>query len=134
MKRTSAIRQLANDTALDSLLYGYIKYHKKTVKNGQARIRESEKYKAEARKVKPRSKSAKKSQKFSLYTKTRTNDAMTSESIQAMIDRAIQRNSTHTQDGESQSSGGGIRRPVQPARVLFLPDINKCQTLELQGN
>ncbi|GJT91491.1 reverse transcriptase domain-containing protein [Tanacetum coccineum] len=38
------------------------------------------------------------------------NDAMTSESIQAMIDRAIQRNST--QDDESQSSGGGIRRPV----------------------
>ncbi|GKC43853.1 hypothetical protein Tco_1061575, partial [Tanacetum coccineum] len=41
--------------------YGYIKNHKKTVKNGQARTRESEEYKrsqrfkAEARKVKPQS-------------------------------------------------------------------------------
>ncbi|GJZ05835.1 hypothetical protein Tco_0539628 [Tanacetum coccineum] len=32
--------------------YGYIKNHKKTVKNGQARTRESKEYKAEARKVK----------------------------------------------------------------------------------
>ncbi|GJW19256.1 hypothetical protein Tco_0026692, partial [Tanacetum coccineum] len=38
------------------------KNHKKTVKNGQARTRESVEYKAEARKVKPQSKSAKKSQ------------------------------------------------------------------------
>ncbi|GKD87866.1 hypothetical protein Tco_1359020 [Tanacetum coccineum] len=43
--------------------YGYIKNHKKTVKNRQARTRESVEYKAEARKVKPQSKSAKKSQK-----------------------------------------------------------------------
>ncbi|GKF45886.1 hypothetical protein Tco_0135688, partial [Tanacetum coccineum] len=42
--------------------YEYIKNHKKTVKNGQARTQESEEYKAEARKVKPQSKSAKKSQ------------------------------------------------------------------------
>ncbi|GJZ45453.1 putative reverse transcriptase domain-containing protein [Tanacetum coccineum] len=42
--------------------YGYIKNHKKTVKNRQARTRESVEYKAEARKVKPQSKSAKKSQ------------------------------------------------------------------------
>ncbi|GKA78101.1 reverse transcriptase domain-containing protein [Tanacetum coccineum] len=42
--------------------YGYIKNHKKTVKNEQARTRESEEYKAEARKVKPQSKSAKKNQ------------------------------------------------------------------------
>ncbi|GKD84866.1 hypothetical protein Tco_1356020 [Tanacetum coccineum] len=34
------------------LRYGYIKNHKKTIKNGQARTRESEEYKAEARKVK----------------------------------------------------------------------------------
>ncbi|GJU91396.1 hypothetical protein Tco_1303819 [Tanacetum coccineum] len=33
--------------------YGYIKNHKKTVKNGQAQTRESEEYKAKARKVKP---------------------------------------------------------------------------------
>ncbi|GJV27741.1 putative reverse transcriptase domain-containing protein [Tanacetum coccineum] len=42
-------------------------------------------------------------------TRQGANDAMTRESIQAMIDRAIQRNST--QDDGSQSSGGGIRRP-----------------------
>nr|GEX69481.1 reverse transcriptase domain-containing protein [Tanacetum cinerariifolium] len=42
---------------------------------------------------------------------------MTLESIQAMIDQAIQRNSTHTQDDTSQNSGGGPRRPVQPAHV-----------------
>ncbi|GKA45931.1 putative reverse transcriptase domain-containing protein [Tanacetum coccineum] len=41
-------------------------------------------------------------------TRQGANDAMTPESIQAMIDRAIQRNST--QDDRSQSSGGGIRR------------------------
>nr|GEV20311.1 transposon Ty3-G Gag-Pol polyprotein [Tanacetum cinerariifolium] len=49
-------------------------------------------------------------------TRQGTNDAMTPESIQAMIDQAIQRNSTHTQDNASQSSGGGLKRPVQPAR------------------
>nr|GEZ35538.1 hypothetical protein [Tanacetum cinerariifolium] len=41
-----------------------------------------------------------------------TNNAMTPESIQAMIDRAIQRNSTHTQDDASQSSSGGLKRHV----------------------
>ncbi|GJY99987.1 hypothetical protein Tco_0517417 [Tanacetum coccineum] len=34
-------------------VYGYIKNHKKTVKNEQARTREPEEYKAEARKAKP---------------------------------------------------------------------------------
>ncbi|GKD38346.1 hypothetical protein Tco_1258553 [Tanacetum coccineum] len=34
----------------------------------------------------------------------------------SMIHRAIQRNSTHTQDDASHNSGGGLRRPVQPAR------------------
>nr|GFB38052.1 reverse transcriptase domain-containing protein [Tanacetum cinerariifolium] len=38
-----------------------------------------------------------------LVTRQGTNDAMTPESIQAMIDRAIQRNSPHTQDDASQS-------------------------------
>nr|GEW40042.1 reverse transcriptase domain-containing protein [Tanacetum cinerariifolium] len=47
-------------------------------------------------------------------TRQGTNDAMTSESIEAMIDWAIQRNFTHTQDDASQSSSGGLRRPVQP--------------------
>nr|GEX84098.1 putative reverse transcriptase domain-containing protein [Tanacetum cinerariifolium] len=49
-------------------------------------------------------------------TRQGTNVIMTPDSIQAMIDRAIQRNSTHTQDDASQNSGGGPRRPVQPVR------------------
>nr|GEZ45198.1 hypothetical protein [Tanacetum cinerariifolium] len=65
-------------------------------------------------------------------TRQRTNDAMTPESIQAMIDRAIQRDSTHTQDDASQSSGGGLRRPVQPARVCSYTDFMKCQPLNFK--
>ncbi|GJU41304.1 hypothetical protein Tco_1194261 [Tanacetum coccineum] len=42
-------------------------------------------------------------------TRQGTNDAMTPESIQVMIDRAIQRNSTQTQDDASHNSGGGLR-------------------------
>ncbi|GJU83713.1 reverse transcriptase domain-containing protein [Tanacetum coccineum] len=66
-------------------------------------------------------------------TRQGTNDAMTPESIQAMIDRAIQRNSTQTQDEDSQNSGGGIRSPVQPARVCTYPDFMKCQPLNFKG-
>nr|GFB15517.1 hypothetical protein [Tanacetum cinerariifolium] len=66
-------------------------------------------------------------------TRQGTNDAMTPESIQAMIDRAIQRNSTHTQDDVSQSSGGGLRKPVQPARVCSYTDFMKCQPLNFKG-
>ncbi|GJW80730.1 reverse transcriptase domain-containing protein [Tanacetum coccineum] len=50
-------------------------------------------------------------------TRQGTNDAMTPGSIQAMIDQEIQRNSNQTQDEDSQNSGIGIRRPVQPARL-----------------
>ncbi|GKA26214.1 hypothetical protein Tco_0712323 [Tanacetum coccineum] len=50
-----------------------------------------------------------------------------------MIYRAIQRNSTHTQDDASQSSGGGLRRPVQPARVCSYTDFMKCQPLNFKG-
>ncbi|GJW44380.1 hypothetical protein Tco_0073179 [Tanacetum coccineum] len=58
-------------------MYGYIKNHKKTVKNRQARTRESVEYKAEARKVKPQSKSAKKSQSVHyLKTKLKYTSAM----------------------------------------------------------
>ncbi|GKA09045.1 putative reverse transcriptase domain-containing protein [Tanacetum coccineum] len=64
-------------------------------------------------------------------TRQGANDAMTPESIQAMIDRAIQRNST--QDDASQSSGGGIRRHVQPARVCSYTDFMKCQPLNFKG-
>nr|GFC84852.1 reverse transcriptase domain-containing protein [Tanacetum cinerariifolium] len=52
-------------------------------------------------------------------TRQGTNDAMTPEFIQAMIDWEIQRNSTYTPDDASQSSGGGLRRPVQPARAAL---------------
>nr|GEU36687.1 putative reverse transcriptase domain-containing protein [Tanacetum cinerariifolium] len=62
-----------------------------------------------------------------------TNNAMTPKSIQAMINRAIQRNSVHTQDDASQSSGGGLRRPVQPARVCSYTDFMKCQPLNFKG-
>nr|GFC92155.1 reverse transcriptase domain-containing protein [Tanacetum cinerariifolium] len=58
---------------------------------------------------------------------------MTLESIQAMIDLAIQRNSTHTQEDTSQNSGGGPRRPVQPARVCSYTDFMKCQPLNFKG-
>ncbi|GJR07662.1 putative reverse transcriptase domain-containing protein [Tanacetum coccineum] len=64
-------------------------------------------------------------------TRQGANNAMTPESIQAMIDQAIQRNST--QDDGSQSSGGGIRRPVQPTRVCSYPDFMKCQPLNFKG-
>nr|GFB82120.1 hypothetical protein [Tanacetum cinerariifolium] len=66
-------------------------------------------------------------------TRQGTNDTMTPESIQAMIDRAIQRNSTHTQDDASQSLGEGLRRPVQPARVCSYTDFIKCQPLNFKG-
>nr|GEU40460.1 putative reverse transcriptase domain-containing protein [Tanacetum cinerariifolium] len=62
-----------------------------------------------------------------------TNDAMNPKSIQAMIDQAIQRNSTHTQDDASQSSGGGLRRRVQPAVVCSYTDFIKCQPLNFKA-
>ncbi|GKA93974.1 reverse transcriptase domain-containing protein [Tanacetum coccineum] len=66
-------------------------------------------------------------------TRQRTNDVMTPESIQAMIDRAIQRNSTHTQGDASHNSGGGLRRPVQHVHVCSYPDFMKCQPLNFKG-
>nr|GEV09918.1 putative reverse transcriptase domain-containing protein [Tanacetum cinerariifolium] len=66
-------------------------------------------------------------------TRQGTNDSVTPESIQAMIHRSIQRNSTHTQDDASQSSGGGPRRPVQPTRVCSYTDFMKCQPLNFKG-
>nr|GEV75292.1 reverse transcriptase domain-containing protein [Tanacetum cinerariifolium] len=56
-------------------------------------------------------------------TRQGTNDAITPKSIQAMIDREIQRNSTHTQDNASQSSSEGLRRPVQPARLEKMESV-----------
>ncbi|GKE20140.1 putative reverse transcriptase domain-containing protein [Tanacetum coccineum] len=66
-------------------------------------------------------------------TRQGANDAMTPESIQAVIDRAIQRNSTHTQDDASHNSGGGLRRLVQPAHVYSYTDFMKCQPLNFKG-
>ncbi|GJV06304.1 putative reverse transcriptase domain-containing protein [Tanacetum coccineum] len=66
-------------------------------------------------------------------TRQGANDAMTLESIQAMIDRAIQINSTHTQDDASQSSGGGLQRPMQPVRICSYTDFMKCQPLHFKG-
>ncbi|GJQ91012.1 putative reverse transcriptase domain-containing protein [Tanacetum coccineum] len=66
-------------------------------------------------------------------TRQGTNDTMTPESIQAMIDQAIQKNPTHTQDDASQNSGGGPRRSVQPTRVCSYTDFMKCQPLNFKG-
>ncbi|GJY32630.1 putative reverse transcriptase domain-containing protein [Tanacetum coccineum] len=66
-------------------------------------------------------------------TRQGINDAMTPESIQAMIDREIQRNSTHTRDDASQNSGGGPRRHVQLARVCSYTNFKKCQPLNFKG-
>ncbi|GJZ52295.1 putative reverse transcriptase domain-containing protein [Tanacetum coccineum] len=66
-------------------------------------------------------------------TRQGANDALTPESIQAMIDRAIQRNSTHTQDDASHNSGEGLRRHVQPARVCSYIDFMKCQPFNFKG-
>ncbi|GKF18499.1 reverse transcriptase domain-containing protein, partial [Tanacetum coccineum] len=56
---------------------------------------------------------------------------MTSESIQAMIDQALPRNSTNG-DG-SHSSHGDNRRNVQTARPYFYADFMKCQPLNFKG-
>nr|GEW21538.1 reverse transcriptase domain-containing protein [Tanacetum cinerariifolium] len=50
-----------------------------------------------------------------------------------MIDRAIQRNFTHTQEDARQNLGGGPRRPVQPARVCSYTKFMKCQPLNFEG-
>ncbi|GKC18890.1 putative reverse transcriptase domain-containing protein [Tanacetum coccineum] len=67
-------------------------------------------------------------------TRQGANDAMTPESIQAMINRAIQRKSTHTQDDASHNSGEGLRIHVQPACVCSYTDLMKCQPLNFKGH
>ncbi|GJT07852.1 reverse transcriptase domain-containing protein [Tanacetum coccineum] len=57
---------------------------------------------------------------------------MTPETVQAMIDQALHRNSTDTHDKGSQNSGGGPRRPVQPAHVCSYTDFMKCQPLNFK--
>ncbi|GJX90016.1 hypothetical protein Tco_0343342 [Tanacetum coccineum] len=56
---------------------------------------------------------------------------MTPESIQAMIEQALLRNSTNG-DG-SHSSHGDNRRNVQTARPCFYADFMKCQPLNFKG-
>ncbi|GJV35764.1 hypothetical protein Tco_1408241 [Tanacetum coccineum] len=53
---------------------------------------------------------------------------MTPKTVQAMIDQALQRNSTNTHDDRSQNSGGGPGRPV-----CSYTDILKCQPLNFKG-
>ncbi|GJY24603.1 reverse transcriptase domain-containing protein [Tanacetum coccineum] len=57
---------------------------------------------------------------------------MTPESIQAMIDQALLRNSTNG-DG-SHSSHGDNQRNVQTTRPCFYADFMKCQHLNIKGN
>ncbi|GKD28533.1 hypothetical protein Tco_1239311, partial [Tanacetum coccineum] len=57
---------------------------------------------------------------------------MTPESIQAMIEQALLRNSTNG-DG-SHSSHGDNRRNVQTTRPCFYADFMKCQPLNFKGN
>ncbi|GKE35791.1 reverse transcriptase domain-containing protein [Tanacetum coccineum] len=64
---------------------------------------------------------------------TRQGDTTIMTTVQAMIDQALQRNSTNTHDDESQNSGGGPRRPVQPAHVCSYTDFMKCQPLNFKG-
>ncbi|GJV23680.1 putative reverse transcriptase domain-containing protein [Tanacetum coccineum] len=56
---------------------------------------------------------------------------MTSESVQAMIDQALQRNSTN--GDASHSSHGDDRRNVQITRPCFYADFMKCQPLNIKG-
>ncbi|GJW34085.1 hypothetical protein Tco_0054117 [Tanacetum coccineum] len=58
---------------------------------------------------------------------------MTPETVQAMIDQALQRNSTNTHDDGSQNSGGGPGRSVQPTRICSYTDFMKCQPLNFKG-
>nr|GEZ55197.1 reverse transcriptase domain-containing protein [Tanacetum cinerariifolium] len=57
---------------------------------------------------------------------------MTSESVQAMIDQALMRNSTNG-DG-SQSSHRNNTRNVQTTRPYFYADFMKCHPLNFKGN
>ncbi|GJR80856.1 hypothetical protein Tco_0151641 [Tanacetum coccineum] len=56
---------------------------------------------------------------------------MTPESVQAMIDQALHRNSTN--GDTSHSSHGDDRRNVQTARLCYYADFMKCQPLNFKG-
>nr|GEV89812.1 putative reverse transcriptase domain-containing protein [Tanacetum cinerariifolium] len=61
----------------------------------------------------------------------RTSNNMTPEAVQAMIDQAMQRNSTN--GDESHSFGGGPTRPVQSVRACSYSDFMKYQPLNFRG-
>nr|GEV13665.1 hypothetical protein [Tanacetum cinerariifolium] len=58
-------------------------------------------------------------------------NSMTSESVQAMIDQSLLRNSTN--GDRIHSSQGDNRRNVQTARPCFYDDFMKCQPLNFKG-
>ncbi|GJW34597.1 putative reverse transcriptase domain-containing protein [Tanacetum coccineum] len=57
---------------------------------------------------------------------------MTPEFVQAMIDQALQRNSTNEE--RSHSSHGDNQKNVQTTRPCFYADFKKCQPLNFKGN
>nr|GEW17989.1 putative reverse transcriptase domain-containing protein [Tanacetum cinerariifolium] len=61
----------------------------------------------------------------------RTSNNMTPEAVRAMINQAMQRNSTNG-DG-SHSSEGGPTRPVQSVRACSYSDFMKCQPFNFKG-
>ncbi|GJR16592.1 reverse transcriptase domain-containing protein [Tanacetum coccineum] len=68
-----------------------------------------------------------------LVTRQGDTTIMTPETVQAMIDQALQRDSTNTHDDGSQNLGGGPGRLVQPSRVCSFTDFMKCQPLNFKG-
>nr|GEW52673.1 reverse transcriptase domain-containing protein [Tanacetum cinerariifolium] len=61
----------------------------------------------------------------------RTSNNMTPEAVQAMLNQAMQRNSTN--GDESHSSRGGPTRPVQSVCACSYSDVMKYQPLNLRG-
>ncbi|GJU32277.1 hypothetical protein Tco_1175866 [Tanacetum coccineum] len=69
-------------------------------------------------------------EEYPLLSNTNPNN-LTPESVQAMIDQSLQRNSTN--GDASHSSHGDDRRNVQTARPCFYVDFMKCQPLNFKG-
>nr|GEW78000.1 reverse transcriptase domain-containing protein [Tanacetum cinerariifolium] len=69
--------------------------------------------------------------KIMLATRQGTSNNMTQEAVQAMIDLAMQRNSTN--GDKSHSSGGGPTRLVQSVRACSYSDFMNCQPLNFRG-
>nr|GEX21645.1 reverse transcriptase domain-containing protein [Tanacetum cinerariifolium] len=64
-------------------------------------------------------------------TRQGASNNMIPEAVRAMINQAMQRNSTN--DDGSHSSGGGPTRPVQSVRACSYIDFLKCQPLNFRG-